>query len=890
VSQTSRAKAPPVSTSVSGGGVNTGTALEASVRQLIANGKFKAALENAKEFHKAQHTAVSESLLLDAYVARIQSLVDQNLTLEAKSLLDLVRERFPRQRERLDHSLAVVSARGGDLAGLLQPLNNPDLSLERRAAIELIIQTQVTDLAALAGCAALPPEHSLRRSAAALDLAFNQVTSGPVTEEQIALPEVPYRSPLAPWKVLIRAIACLHRGRDETCREHLAAIKPGSVPARLVPVIQSILGVNPAAPLKPAEIALVLRITADLSQLHASLLDLDRAFEDGGDEARTFKAVRAVVRDCQTSAPERLDGLKQIICVRGMVAGLDERRLVESLGGSTRKDAAFLRMGALAFESSGEEPDLFEACDLWEKFRQQALKEGWFRSNGVEAAILYLHMASLLDRVSEQARDAFVRYFRSGKQQAAVDDFYFLFPDKLYTRACVIDPHPEAFSQWLRWAVVHSPTQAQDVAREWNRLCPRDIEPLRYLMQEAEKSGAFPTALSWLEKAERIDAVHPQVRAARLRLLAAAAMNHLQKKKPDLATENLTSMAALPQSQQGDRPAFLATLRYLINKVGGDESGATQARLEAVRLLGSELTAALLAIGLAAILKRQDLVSLPVPKVLVKPERKATPATLARVLALIKDVGIANFQLPVTYLQEAEKQFPGTSSSLDVEQILLLGEIGVATDQVKLAWAASGEGLKRGGLSEARFLLLRASALPARHAGRYLALAAAAAALARFHRDLPVIDKAVDMARNTHPGDSFSLTVEGAREVVRRELKSPAFPQNKPGVNYSDLLPLRQELCQCPDCRRARGEVDDFWDDDDEFFEDEEFEPANNEAETERLFNQSVPKEIPPALARQLFEMLKESYLTGGSSDEIVGRVLGGTGAGGGKKKKGRRK
>ena len=68
---------------------------EASVRQLIANGKYKVAVETAKEIHKAQATAASEALLVDAYAARIQSLVDQKLATDAKALTELVCERYP---------------------------------------------------------------------------------------------------------------------------------------------------------------------------------------------------------------------------------------------------------------------------------------------------------------------------------------------------------------------------------------------------------------------------------------------------------------------------------------------------------------------------------------------------------------------------------------------------------------------------------------------------------------------------------------------------------------------------------------------------------------------------------------------------------------------------
>jgi len=76
--------------------------IASNIRQLIVDGKSKTALDNAKEFHKEQRSAESEILLIDAYLARIQALFDQNLVVEAKSLIALVRERFPSAKERLD--------------------------------------------------------------------------------------------------------------------------------------------------------------------------------------------------------------------------------------------------------------------------------------------------------------------------------------------------------------------------------------------------------------------------------------------------------------------------------------------------------------------------------------------------------------------------------------------------------------------------------------------------------------------------------------------------------------------------------------------------------------------------------------------------------------------
>src|SRR5206468_7592784 len=76
-------------------------AAETSIRQLMSNGKHKSALDRAKELHKAHGDAASEALLLEAYSARIQDLIRQNLTAEANALLDLVRERYPAAVDRL---------------------------------------------------------------------------------------------------------------------------------------------------------------------------------------------------------------------------------------------------------------------------------------------------------------------------------------------------------------------------------------------------------------------------------------------------------------------------------------------------------------------------------------------------------------------------------------------------------------------------------------------------------------------------------------------------------------------------------------------------------------------------------------------------------------------
>lgn len=846
-----------------------------NIRQLIVDGKSKTALDNAKEFHKQQGSAESEILLIDAYLARIRALFDQNLVIEAKSLIALVRERFPSAKERLDNLNSAASARGGDLDELLKPLNDPGLSAERRAAIEQVIQNQVTDLAPLAGCAALPPEHGLRQAAAAIHQAFGVVTSGPVTDEQIALPEVSHRSPLANWKLLIRAIACFYRNQDQACEDCLAAIRPESAPWRLVPAMRAMLGATPGAKLaakpavnlKPAEAALKSRTSGSLSELRRALADLDHAFAHAQQPAQVFNAVRAAVRECRQSAPDLLVELRQTICVRGEVAGLETQRMIVAVEGAPRRDAIFFRDLARELERTGDSEDLMRACVCWDFFRQEAVREGWFGERGLQVAALYLHMAGLLGQMPAVLLREMQRPFNKAVSR---ESNYFYFPEELYARACLIDRHPDAFSQWLRWARGNSIVQAENVARAWSKALPDAVEPLLFLMEEAEKRNAFPTALAYLEKAERIDAVNSTVRAARLRLLAAAAMQHLQKKKLNLATQRLAEIGVLPQSRQGDRPAFLAALRVLICLASGDKPGASQALLEVERGLGDGLAALIFISGCAASAKRKDLVFLPYSGTLTEQQRSQLPASMARVIALAADIGLTrNFQLPIEYFDETEAQFPRVSGSLNVEQIRLLGELGIVSGHPGLGWAASAAGLDRGGPTEAYFLLLRARALPEGLDDRYEALTAAAAELGRTHRDMEVVGRAVEAGRDLFDEDPLSLTADQARVVLRKEKASPAFPsRSSPGPDYSDLFP--DDLCMCPACRGKRGQSSDP-DLDDIFNLDAR---ELDEDEMKRSFFENASKDIPREILPVLFEVAKESFFRGEDPTEILSQIL----------------
>src|SRR5271157_5540500 len=140
------------------------------------------ALELAKQIHKRAGTSASEALLVKAYGARIRALLKSGLAVEAKALLDLVRQRYPSARGALAEIHVDVAVRKESLDDLIRQLNDPVLEPERRVEIETIIRRELTDLGALAQNPALPAEHPLRAGAARLQKAWEAVTAAPVED------------------------------------------------------------------------------------------------------------------------------------------------------------------------------------------------------------------------------------------------------------------------------------------------------------------------------------------------------------------------------------------------------------------------------------------------------------------------------------------------------------------------------------------------------------------------------------------------------------------------------------------------------------------------------------------------------------------------------------
>ncbi len=378
------------------------------IEQLMANGKLGFATEIARQVHKRLGNAASEELLVDTYAARISSLAERNLDTEARALLEQMKQRHPTFQDRLREVAANLEARGGGIEGLLGLLADTSLTAEKRAEIETRIRGAAGDPGRIARCDALPTEHPLRVAAGAVVAALEAVTSGPVAPESLALPEISRQSPLAPWKMLIRAIQAFYSHEDALCEKYLAAVEPASAAARLVPAVRAMIGQKQA--LTPAAEALVKQAGGGSMGLRATLASLDQAF-DRKNYGLAFQEISKAVSLCREACPDLLERLKQHISVRAMLAGAKVDRVTVALGGSSLKNAYFWRLLARAHEETPNALSIPLACSVWEEFRRHAVHEGWFPAKGPEIATLYLHIADLWKRIPDDEIDALTYKF-----------------------------------------------------------------------------------------------------------------------------------------------------------------------------------------------------------------------------------------------------------------------------------------------------------------------------------------------------------------------------------------------------------------------------------------------------------------------------------------------
>lgn len=813
---------------------STGQNPEAEILRLVSVEKCKQAVELAKEHHKRMATADSQRLLVQTYVARIQQFQSKGMAQEAQTLLTLVQQRFPAEQHQLEGMEILAAAASGRMDDLLRPLASEQISPEKKALIESAIARRVTDLAALAASEALPAGHPLRIGAEAVRRAFAAVTSGPVTDADIALPEISHRSPLAAWKMAVRAIAAFYRQDDAACRRFVDAIP---VDSAVAPVAMSVAGMVDGK--RPATgIAAVLhdRVMVDDRPLRSALQKVDSLL-GSFDLSRLMSAIRDSLRLFAASRPELLEKLRQHISVACVVNEVPVDEVVRVLG-STLKNAYFWRMFARG--SYCRVPEAISAL-YWHRFLCHAIAQGMFSETSAEAAAVWLRIADTVSPLTlrELGRDreragrmdvirtfydkqpAEIARLRPQSDKALAD--LVLQPGEGFRQAAKIQPDAETFSKWWAWAQsIDLPDKLkEEIALQWQRSRSKDVQPLVILSSLAESRDAFSLALKRLGEAEAIDPLNQQVRQARVRLTLSITWRHFADRKAHLVEKDLADLALLPSMGEGDRAAVLECLRGAWHALRGDAAAEAVSYQAVVKQMGV-VAAEPIFNSIKVMAKQAEIRDLVLPATADTAPLEIALAQ-ARIVRLANDLNLRLLR-PGTWSDSAIDVLRQRPCPLSNADVLILGKGGIAQSEMELAYQASAAGLERAAAPAiiAQFLLLRARSLNKPwHQPRATQCLRAALELAKQTHDEELMREvfaAVDRDSFTRRIIASSRSGQGMSSDVLQaaldnEKKAGELPRNQQDVESFLARGLEDDVDMSGPFG-GFGERDDKWDDD----------------------------------------------------------------------------
>lgn len=675
-----------------------------------------------------------------------------------------------------------------DLSTLISQLASA--RADRRRELEARIQHRLTDPGQLAD---LPAEHPLRRQAGIVRQLFRAVTTAPLPAGTLAcLDTIPRQSPLAPWKLLIRALDAFYRRADQLAEANLARIPADSGPGRLVPILRALLGKTefPAEAGVPDpgahRAALLERVSAGNHARRSQLRQLGQALS-AHNEDQALSALHHLLPWLATLPTDhRYTFIRTVFHHwqrnEGLPAGLIDLISRHNI------DPEMLRLAALSLEHSQWDRALL----VWDTYLSAAHAAGRLLPSGPETVHILLRMSELfpsdrpqmLNDLGLASEQQLRRVIRAGELPAVFDRAGLL--DRARQAVGGVSPQLGAcvFRALLAYYERRDGRRAEAEAEVWHAAYPHDLEPLLYLIAAAEKRGALRKALGFVAKAEALNRLHPQLQHSRFRLLLSSAERRIQDAKSGLALADLERLAQEPRANDGDIRAYLLALNWALAHKRADTAAA---QALARTLAGAVKNPALHALILAAV---SEITQVSRPQCSAKVSPPQAVEGLARVCALFGALE-RRLAVPDSFVSQVEKNLDRAS----VAQLHALCYGGLAIGRPALTYIAAGHGLDSPEPHLRHFLLTRGQSLSGSlaqpHQSRARNCLRAARELASQAQDGEVAGQAALALDALAPGGRHDkrppsqARIDLTLEVERRHPRPPCLQAPRPGQMFT---------------------------------------------------------------------------------------------------------
>ncbi len=625
-------------------GQNTRTRLE----QLLAKGDTRGAVDAAKQLVRDQPGAASEELAVRAYAARIRELIAEGLGREAGALASVVRERFPAHIASVAALLEEARLAAGDFSALLTELR--EAPEERRAAIEDRLLPWIVDPAAIGAA-----EDPLGREGRIVAELFEVVTSRLATPEELApLGEIRRRSPLAPWKLLIRAIDAFHRNEDERVATNAGAVDPRSPAKRAADVLVELTTGKQKPGRNFAAERLIDRVSGGRATLAARIRAIETA-SHGDDRRRLREEVRELAKTFDTLSPYEREQVRiALLPLCGIHFG------PEQVAAMLRVDeSAMPRYATLLVETAGSP----FAGGAW-----VAYADGLVDARPIEpwqAAEIYLHALSLGDGED----DGFV--CRDPTHGHPVDEMP-VDTKQVLEKIIATRPGPAVLARIAPHLDRLPSKEEPRILKAWRKADPENPEPLVRLLRIAEEDRRYDDVPALLREGDKLRTIDPEYGRLRFRLSFRAAEKLLVARKRGAAAAILDEIAARPEDLGDDVSTYLLALQW-----------AAAPPAQAGELLAELARRGLVAeVVLAEVTGALDM-QVPLPA------SEASPAELLdglqRAVAILRTVG-----RPLNNIGWIVEKAAVHMDVASEAQIFALGDAAVSHGMHELAWRRGG--------------------------------------------------------------------------------------------------------------------------------------------------------------------------------------------------------
>jgi hypothetical protein len=709
------------------------------LERLLAAGDTRGAVDAAKLLLRDQPGAESASLAVRAYVERIRALIAEGLGREAGAMAAIVRERFPAHLASCASVLEDARLAAGDFDWLLRQLAAAESV--QRAAIEERLTAWITDPSVLARSPALDPADPLAREAAAVAEVFEIVTGRLASPDEMArLNDIRRRSPLAPWKLLLRAIEAFHRNEDDRVAANVAAVDSRSPAARAGAVLSELIAGRGHGKRSFAAERLIDRISGGRATIATQLRSIEAA-ANSDDRKRLRDETRAFTRSFdKLSAYAREQVRMTLLAVCG---SFFEPEQVASLFRIDPNDPAMPRYAAMLMEING----MPFAAAIWIAYAKDALDMGEIEP--WQAGEIYLHALDLGD-----ADDPFV--CRDPTHGHPVDES----PDTaaLVEEILGLHPAPAVVARLVPYLDRLEKKELRRVLTAWRKRDPSAPQPLVRLLRLADREGKDAEALALVRQGDGMKILDPEFASLRLRVLYRNAEQLLVSGKRASAAALLEEIER-STGTSGDAGIWLLALQWAA--ASPEKAGNLLTELAGLGVAGEMAVAEITG-------------ALGMPYALTASHSSAEELLegVRRGIALLSAAG----RMPryAAWIVERTQTYLDRANDA---QLMAIGSIALTLGMIPLAWKATAEAIGRGGTNLHRALLLRAEIrLEIRTDPRHtLLVIEAAQALAEKAHDIEIIGRAAELGHELRFYGMHDGTISQAEidSIVDHERASP---------------------------------------------------------------------------------------------------------------------